>query len=230
MFGLRSLRLPVDWRRERFAGYLLGRVLTLRQTGNRLEQYAKRIIDEGQKSTVESRTVLAAMNASPYPKCSDAEINYFSKLIFDSQYLKAAGRMHDGRIECSTSLGRAAQSNVQYKPDIFQRDGTRMYRNIAPFRVGNETVITVQLSDSYIVYSPYNMKPLLNNSMQVTVTDVDAPSREAGRITRFCSEDGRAISGKGRPVPRWRPSLWHPVALRMAWCAWLLTSPFPRRC
>src|SRR5208282_436343 len=165
-----------------FAGYMLGRALTLQQTGKRLEQYAKRIIDEGQKSTVESRTVLAAMNASPYPKCSDAEINYFSKLIFESQYLKAGGRMHDGKIECSTSLGRAAQSNVQYKPDIFQRDGTRMYRNIAPFRVGNETVITVQLSDSYIVYSPYNMKPLLNNSMQVTVTDVDAPNREAGRL------------------------------------------------
>jgi sensor c-di-GMP phosphodiesterase-like protein len=164
------------------AGYLLGRVLTLSQTGNRLQQYAKRIIDEGQKSTTESRNVLAAMNASPYAKCSDAEINYFSKLIFDSQYLKAAGRMHDGMIQCSTSLGRAAQSNVQYKPDIFQRDGTRMYRNLAPFRVGNETVITVQLSDSYIVYSPYNMKPLLNSSMQFTVTDVDAPSRDAGRI------------------------------------------------
>jgi len=164
------------------AGYWLGRVLTLRQTGTRLQQYATRIITEGQKSTAESRTVLAAMNASPYPKCSDAEINYFSKLIFDSQYLKAGGRMHDGRIECSTSLGRAAESNVQYTPDIFQRDGTRMYRNLAPFRVGKETVITVQLSDSYIVYSPYNMKPLLSNSMQFTVTDLDAPSREAGRL------------------------------------------------
>jgi len=165
-----------------FAGYLLGRVLTLRQTEARLEQYATRLIDEGQKSTAESRKVLASMNASPFPRCSDAEINYFSKLIFESQYLKAGGRMHDGKIECSTSLGRATQPQVQYKPDIFQRDGTRLYRNLAPFRVGNETVITVQLSDSYIVYSPYNMKPVLNSSMQFTVTDVDAPNRAAGHI------------------------------------------------
>ncbi|MGO9438798.1 MAG: EAL domain-containing protein [Terracidiphilus sp.] len=165
-----------------FAGYVLGRVITLRQAQARLEQYATRIIDEGQKSTVESRKVLAAMNASPYPKCSDAEIGYFSKLVFESQYLKAGGRMHDGRIECSTSLGRTAQSEVQYKPDIFQRDGTRMYRNLAPFRVGNETVITVQLGDSYIVYSPYNMKPVLNNSMPFTITDLDAPNREAGHL------------------------------------------------
>jgi sensor c-di-GMP phosphodiesterase-like protein len=157
------------------AGYLVGRALTLRQTQATLEKYATRLIDEGQKSTGESRKVLAAMNASPYPKCSDAEINYFSKLIFESQYLKAGGRMHDGTVECSTSLGRAIQSKVQYKPDIFQRDGTKLYRNLAPFRVGNETVIAVQLDDSYIVYSPYNMKPVLNSSMQVTVTDLDAP-------------------------------------------------------
>jgi sensor c-di-GMP phosphodiesterase-like protein len=122
------------------------------------------------------------MNASPFPRCSDAEINYFSKLIFESQYLKAGGRMHDGKIECSTSLGRATQTQVQYKPDIFQRDGTRLYRNLAPFRVGNETVIAIQLADSYIVYSPYNMKPVLNSSMQFTVTDVDAPNRAAGHI------------------------------------------------
>jgi sensor c-di-GMP phosphodiesterase-like protein len=165
-----------------FAGYLLGRVLTLTQSKARLEQYATSIIDLGQKSTVESRKVLREMNASPFPKCSDAEMTYFGKLIFESQYLKAAGRMHDGRIECSTSLVSTPQASVQYKPDILQRDGTRMYRNLAPFRVGNETVIAIQQNDSYIVYSPYNMKPLLNSSMQFTVTDVDAPNRDAGRL------------------------------------------------
>ncbi len=164
------------------AGYLLGRVITIRQTGARLEQFATRAIEGRQRLTSESRQVLAAMNASPFPKCSDAEIGYFDKLIFESHYLKAGGRMSAGRIECSTSLGRAAQSNVQYQPDIYQRDGTRVYRNLAPFRVGKETVLTVQLGDSYIVYSPYNMRPPLNNPTQFTVTDLDASSRDAGRL------------------------------------------------
>jgi len=90
--------------------------------------------------------------------------------------------MHDGKIECSTSLGRSTQPQLQFKPD-FSRGRHETVSNLAPFRVGNETVITVQLSDSYIVYSPYNMKPVLNNSMQFTVTDVDAPIERPGTYT-----------------------------------------------
>jgi sensor c-di-GMP phosphodiesterase-like protein len=163
-------------------GYLLGRLITLKQAEARLEQFAMRVISEGQNSTAESRRVLAAMNASPFPVCSDAEIEFFRKLIYESEYLKAGGRMHDGKIECSTYLGRAAQSNVQYKPDIAQRDGTFMFRNLPPFRVGDETVITIQLGESYIVYSPYNMKPLISNTTSFIVTDLDAKTHQAGRL------------------------------------------------
>jgi sensor c-di-GMP phosphodiesterase-like protein len=199
------------------AGYLLGRTITIKQTGAKLEEFAKRAIEGRQKLTGESRRVLAAMNASPFPKCSDAEIGYFNKLIFESHYLKAGGRMSDGRIECSTSLGRAAQSHVQYQPDIYQRDGTRMYRNLAPFRVGNETVLTIQLGDFYVVYNPYNMRPPLNNPTQFTVTDLDAPNWAAGESYLFqdgqhrdgdrlygtdCSPDGMVCVAAYIPIPQ----------------------------
>jgi len=176
-----------------FAGYLLGRVLILKDSQAKLEQYATRIIDEGERSTAESRKVLGAMNRSTYPNCSDAEIGYFSKLIYESQYLKAAGRIHDGRIECSTSLGRAAQSSIQYKPDILQRDGTLLYRDLEPFRVGTELVIAVQQGDSFIVYSPYSLKPVLNNSMQVTITDVDSPNYPGTRLGAVPLQAARAF-------------------------------------
>jgi sensor c-di-GMP phosphodiesterase-like protein len=164
------------------AGYLLGRLITLKQAEARLEQFAERVIDEGQASTDESRQVLRAMNASPYPMCSDAEIEYFRKLIFRSQYLKAGGRMRSGAIECSTNIGRTTQPQARYTPDIRQRDGTLMYRNLAPFEVDNETVIAIQFGDSFIVYSPFNMKPLMSKATPFTVTDLDAPTRQAGRL------------------------------------------------
>lgn len=157
------------------AGYWLGRILTLKQCEARLEQHATRIIDEGEHATKESRNVLAAMGASHYAMCSDAEINYFSNLIYESQYLKAAGRMHNGQIQCTTALGRGAQSTAQYKPDLLQRDGTRLYRNLAPFRVPDQLVITVQEGDDFIVYSPYTLTPLMDGSMQLTITDIDLP-------------------------------------------------------
>ena len=54
----------------------------------------------------ESHSVLSAMNASRDSHCSDAEITYFRRLIFNSEYLRDAGRIRDGKIECSTALGR----------------------------------------------------------------------------------------------------------------------------
>ena len=109
--------------------------------------YAARIIDEGQNATVESRNVLAAMNASPYRDVfgrgdqllSEADLRF-------GNILKAAGRMQQGHIQCSTSFGRAAhEASKQYQPDILQRDGTLMYRNLAPFGARGEPVVAVQL-------------------------------------------------------------------------------------
>jgi sensor c-di-GMP phosphodiesterase-like protein len=165
-----------------FAGFRLGRVLTLKDNQVKLEQYATRIIDEGQRSTHESRKVLATMAASSLNGCSDAEISYFSKLVYESQYLKAAGRMRSGEIACASSLGRMEPAALHYTSRIQQRDGTILYRDLAPFQVAHEMVIAVQQGDLFVVYSPYNLKPLLNNSMQLTITDLDAPSHAAGRF------------------------------------------------
>jgi sensor c-di-GMP phosphodiesterase-like protein len=107
--------------------------------------------------------------------------------------------MQNGAIQCSTYLGRAAQSNVHYKPDIAQRDGTLMYRNLPPFRVGNEMVISIQLGDSFIVYNPYNMKPLISNITPFIVTDLDAPTPQAGQLLgRPVKEEGTFLVKPGQ--------------------------------
>ena len=163
-------------------GYLLGRDISMRQAQLRLDQYANRILLEGSASSTESRQVLAAMNASPFPVCSDAEVAYFRQLIFQSQFLKAAGRMQDGAIECSTTSGRSAQVGSHYTPNISRKDGTRVYRNLPPFRVDDQTVISIQLGDSFIVYNPYNLKTLSSLPMHYAVTAVGASSRETGQM------------------------------------------------
>src|SRR6266568_4026751 len=87
-------------------GYLLGRAIVMKQVQSRLDQHANRILTQAGASSAESRAVLARMNISPYARCSDDEIALFRKMIFESRYLKAAGRMRDGRIECTTTVGR----------------------------------------------------------------------------------------------------------------------------
>ncbi len=142
------------------AGYVLGRALVLRHVENKLDQYAMRIRREAETATAESRTMLAALNASSFPYCSDTEIAWMRKLIFQSEFLKDGGHMRDGRIDCSATLGRPSQPGAQFKPEFSRQDGTRVYLNLAPLRVGDRTVVSVQLGDSFIVYSPYNLKDL----------------------------------------------------------------------
>src|SRR5215467_12868618 len=95
-------------------GYLVGHAFALRQAEYRLDQYANRVLMETVTSTAESRAMLATLNSSPYAFCSDAEIEYFRQLIFQSQFLKAAGRMRNGQIMCSTTAGRSSYPATAY--------------------------------------------------------------------------------------------------------------------
>ena len=161
-------------------GYVLGRAFSLRQAESRLDQYANQILLEGVTSTAESRAMLSTMNDSPYQFCSDAEVEYFRQLIYQSQFLKAAGRMRNGRIVCSTTTGRNYLEETQFTPAIARQDGTRVYQNLPPFRVDDQTVISIQIGDSFAVYNPYNLASLTRPPMHFVVTAVDTATRRVG--------------------------------------------------
>ena len=185
------------------AGYVLGRALVLRHVENKLDLFAIRIRAEGETSAAESRTLLAAVNASPYAYCSEEEIAWMRKLIFQSEYLKDGGHMRDGRIDCSATLGRASEAGPQYKPEFIRQDGTRVYLNLPPLRVGDYRVVTIQQGDSFMVYSPYNLKDLWAASMHFTVSEVGGSGGQTGRLvgeatgaqTAILTREGRAREG-----------------------------------
>jgi sensor c-di-GMP phosphodiesterase-like protein len=164
------------------AGYLLGRVLTLRHAETRLQPYADRIYKEAETTASEAREELAKINASPFPACSEQEIEWLHKLVFQSEHLKDAGRILNGKIACSAALDSLADPSPLTAPKFSLPDGTRLYQNLPEFRIANQTVITIQRGAAFAVYSPYNLKDLGSGAMHFTVTDVDAPTRQAGRL------------------------------------------------
>jgi sensor c-di-GMP phosphodiesterase-like protein len=192
------------------AGFVLGRALVLRHVENKLDQYAIRIRREAETATAESRSMLATLNASTYPYCSDAEIAWIRKLIFQSEYLKDGGHMRDGRIDCSATLAHQSQPGQQFRPEFSRLDGTRVYLNLPPLRMGDHTVVSVQLGDSFTVYSPYNLKDLGSASMHFTVSEVDVPSGQTGRLVGeltaaqawILTREGRAQEGDTLYVTR----------------------------
>ncbi len=136
------------------AGYLMGRALALKLAATKLTRDATQVIAQGDAFSDESRALLATLNASPYPFCSEAEIAYFRKLVFQASYLRDAGRILDGRLVCSAAISREDLPTEQFKADLVQPDGTLIYWNLPPFRVGKLLGIVLQLGDSYVVYAP----------------------------------------------------------------------------
>jgi sensor c-di-GMP phosphodiesterase-like protein len=90
-----------------FAGYFVAREITLRVTELRLDQYASQLMADGEASSAELRTALAAVDIPQHGFCSEADISYLRALLFESEYLKDAGRMREnGTVECSAAMGR----------------------------------------------------------------------------------------------------------------------------
>jgi sensor c-di-GMP phosphodiesterase-like protein len=162
-------------------GYLVGCAVALRVAEGSLKTYATKTIREAEASSAESRKLLATMNASQFSFCSDAEIAWFRSLIYKSENLKEAGRIRDGKVECSATLGRLAQPIQAPAPDFSQPDGTQVYRKLAPFKTGDLPVISLQLSDSYVVFSPYPQLHREFPPVHYTSTGKDDPSHHPTR-------------------------------------------------
>jgi sensor c-di-GMP phosphodiesterase-like protein len=175
------------------AGYWIGREIALRLTESKLKQYATLTMKEADASSRESRTMLAAMNASTFSYCSEAEIAWFRKLLFQSEYLKEAGRMRGGRIECSATLGRLAQPVAQPQPGFSQMDGTKVYKGFAPFRVDDLTVVSLELGDSYVIFSPYIEARRGSPPLYYISTATDDPSRQSVRLKGAPAQANAAI-------------------------------------
>jgi sensor c-di-GMP phosphodiesterase-like protein len=164
------------------AGSVLGRLLVLRHMDKKLDEFALRIRREGETSAAESRAMLATLNASAYPYCSEAEMAWVRKLIFKAEFLNDAGHMREGRIDCSATLGRQTQPGPQYAPEFSKPDGTHVYLNLAPLQMSGHSIVSIQKGSAFAVYSPFNLKSLESSSMHFTVNEVDAVTGQPGRL------------------------------------------------
>lgn len=164
------------------AGYRLAGYITVNVTQGWLEQYANRIVADGEASSAELRTVLSAVGASEHKSCSAAEVAYLRTLIFESDYLKDVGRMRDGKIECTAALGRVMQPGVLPRPDFRQQDGTTIYRDLAPYRNNGLTTITLQQGDSFVVFTPLTRMHPEPSPMHFVEMATDAPTQRSGQL------------------------------------------------
>lgn len=134
------------------AGYLLGCAFSLRVATNWLDKYATLVATQNDASFAEAREVLNDVKSSPYPYCSDAEIAYFRGLVFRSQFMKDAGRIHGEKIDCSTESARRTRSIGQLQPDANQTNGATVYSDFPPVEVAGLKTTALQVGSAYAAF------------------------------------------------------------------------------
>jgi sensor c-di-GMP phosphodiesterase-like protein len=136
-------------------GVLLGRLEVIRQMRGRMEQYAGRIILEADASSREARQILTAASRPLHPICSNPDIDDLRRLVFESEYLKDAGRIRDGKIVCSAIAWRLAQPEALPPRSFVTPDGLSAYAQLAPPDGGGRRAFALALGESYVVFSPF---------------------------------------------------------------------------
>ena len=134
------------------AGYELGCVLALLHASQRLERMSEDSTAHDNNALAEARNVLHSMQGSPSGFCSDTEIANFRTLVFRSHYVKDAGRIRGGKIQCSATTGRPERVIGPFKADFRQEDGTLAYRNLSPLQVAGLQRAALQLGSAYVVF------------------------------------------------------------------------------
>jgi sensor c-di-GMP phosphodiesterase-like protein len=164
------------------AGYLLGRGLALRQAKHRIQDDATRLMAEEVATLNEAYATMEEMHASPYPYCSAAEIGYFRKLLFQTDYLSDAGRMHGGMIDCSATLGSEDLPQTPLQPTIVMGSGGKVYIATGPLQVRNKPTFAIQVGDMYVVIDSNTGRPPGSPTFEFVMTVIPALHRSPVRL------------------------------------------------
>jgi sensor c-di-GMP phosphodiesterase-like protein len=133
------------------AGYLIGSAVALLFATHSLEHASQSFVEQDNASLSEARTVLASLQASSTGSCSDAEIAKFRSLVFGSQYVKDAGRIHGNKIQCSVMSGHPQDAIAASTPYLLG-DGTMVYRRFMPIRNLDLKTSALRLDGMYVVF------------------------------------------------------------------------------
>src|ERR1035441_9048092 len=150
-------------------GFLLGCVLAIPLAENHLKTYLERVAVQDDASLINARSLLDTMQHSASPACSEAELSNLRELVFRSDYLKDAGRIQRGRIECSATAGRPVRPIGDFKAGQAQADGTVIYGNLTPIRDESLKRTGIQRGNAFVVFSSHLPEPDSRLPLRLTI-------------------------------------------------------------
>ena len=108
-------------------GLSIGLTVAARSTEKRLDRYARQLLRYAEAYNSEIHDTLDAVNASPFPFCSDEDIARLRDLVFHGHMVKEIGRVRDNQLYCTSVAGRFEHPIPENKPDIVTPTGRSVW-------------------------------------------------------------------------------------------------------
>jgi len=176
-------------------GYLLGCGLALRQAKHRLLQGTDRLIAEQNAFLKESEATLKQMNESPYPYCSNEEMAYFRKMLFQTDFLRDGGHMRDEKVDCSATIEPAELKNAQLRPAYSMPNGSSVFTTAGLMQVRGQITLAIQFGNSFVIINSGAARRVDTTPLQFIVT-MTAADRSPGRLMTISPQPSDALFTK----------------------------------
>lgn len=180
------------------AGCVLGCGVALLEVNHSLEESAEAAAAHENAALGEARGVLRAMQGSRAGFCSDGEIGNLRLLVFGAEYVKDAGRIRGGRIECSAMLGHPARAVGPFKADFRLKDGTLAYRDLSSMQVTGVGRAALRQGSAYAVLGvePLVTPGSVSSKLGIQLQVHDLPRAESG-ATETTDPPYMTVDGSG---------------------------------
>jgi sensor c-di-GMP phosphodiesterase-like protein len=168
--------------------FRLARQNVLRQGAEHLSSYAGRVLQVGADSMREMEAVAAAVKKTGVDRCSDSDLASMRDLVFKADHVKEVGRVHDGRLLCSSSVGK--QTNGIMLPRKIDMTVANMhFYAVMPLAFSRRTAGLVMEQDGVLVV----LNPIAYDSIH------EPPMYFAASL--FEPTSGRVVHVLGRRMP-----------------------------
>jgi len=164
-----------------------GRLAQLNAGRAQLDKYSDQLLSKADGVVHETRNAVDAALNDHLPFCSDEELSYLRKWVFNASYVRDMGRYKDNLLYCTTAMGRIPPLSHNYAPDITV-GGRNLYASVPLLINPQARGIIIESSGVTVVLNPADYVSLNQPPMYFTALVLD-PS--TNRVLPFI----------GHPVP-----------------------------
>ncbi|WP_420959815.1 EAL domain-containing protein [Brucella sp. IR073] len=176
-------------------GHVLGTRLRLSHDQAELTSYSNQLLTHAMAVINEANGAINVANTSPYPFCSQTELQLLRNMLFETRNAKDIGRVRDGAVVCSTILGTPNRRvGMPRQAPVVLPDGSHFYAD-APLTVSSGRAPILAKGGTDVVIDPRAFDTFKQPPYHFAVFYGNLETRSFGQM--FGDEDGTGPQSTG---------------------------------